>query len=189
MKLFYYILSLFSLKLQDRHKLVTNNIGFFHYTFNKKFSNIFPVTLKEDLRQESYYGFVKAANKYDPSHNVSFLIYSKYYIHGYGLNALRKYNKTKINTVEFEGDSLKHTKSLYKNDILDLGYENLDAIKKFIKYCNESKYGYLLEDYYYNNLSNRKLAKKYNIPRSSIYNILKREMSLFRIIYGYSYNK
>lgn len=189
MKLFYYILSLFSLSLQNRHKLVTNNIGFFHYIFNKKFSNVFPVTIKEDLRQECYIGFVKAANKYDPNYNVSFLIYSKHYIHGYGLNALRKYNKTKINTVEFDGELLKHTKSLYKNIILDTSYENLDAIKKFSKYCNESKYGYLLEDYYYNNLSHRKMAEKYNIPRSSIYNILKREMSLFRIIYGYSYNK
>ncbi len=184
MKLFYYILSLFSLSLESRHNLIKKNIGFFHYTFNKKFSNVFTMN-KEDLRQECYYGFVRAANNYDPSHNVTFLAYSKYYIHGYGLNALRKYNKTKLDTVDFEGDLLKHTKTLYKNDILDIGYENLDAIKNFVKYCNESKYGYLLEEYYYNNLSFRKISKKYNIARSSVNIILKREMSLFRIIYGY----
>ena len=184
MKLFYYILSLFSLSPQSRHKLVTKNIGFFHYTFNKKFSNVFPV-IKQELRQECYYGFVKAANNYDPSRNVSFLAYSKYYIHGYGLNALRKFNKTKINTVELDSDLLKHTKSMYKNDFLDIGYENLDAIKNFMKYCNETKYGILLKEYYYNNMSHKKISEKYDIPRSSIYRIIKREMSLFRIIYGY----
>ena len=188
MKLFYYILSLFSLSLQSRHKLVKKNIGFFHYTFNKKFSNVFTMN-KEDLRQECYYGFVKAANNYNSTHNVSFLVYSKYYIHGYGLNALRKYNKTKLDTVDFEGDLLKHTKTLYKNDILDIGHDNVDAIRNFVEYCNKSKYGNLLEEYYYNNLSFRKISKKYNIPRSTISNILKREISLFRIIYGYSYNK
>lgn len=66
MNLFYYILSLFSIKLHNRHKLVTNNIGYFNYIFNEKFSNVFPITIKEDLRQESYYGFVKAANNFSP---------------------------------------------------------------------------------------------------------------------------
>lgn len=185
MNLFYYILSLFSIKLHNRHKLVTNNIGYFNYIFNEKFSNVFPITIKEDLRQESYYGFVKAANNFDPSYNVSFLVYSKYYIHGYGLNSLRKYNKTKMDTVEYESELLKHTKSLYKNNILDLGHENREALTNFMKYCNESKYGYLLEDHYYNYLSGRKMAIKYNMSRTTISNILKREMSLFRIIYGY----
>ena len=55
MKLFYYILSLLSLSPQSRHRLVTNNIGYFHYTFNKKFSNVFPV-IKEELRQECWAG-------------------------------------------------------------------------------------------------------------------------------------
>ena len=188
MKLFYYILSLLSLSPQSRHRLVTKNIGYFHYMFNKKFSNVFPV-IKEELRQECYIGFVKAANNYDPEYNVSFLSYSKYYIHGYGLNALQKYNKTKINTVEFDGELVKHTKSLYKNNVLDIGYENLDVIKNFMKYCNESKYGILLKEYYYNDMPRKKIAEKYNIPKSSIYRIISREMSLFRIKYGYLYNK
>lgn len=184
MKLIYYILYLFHLSLHDRHKLVTKNIGFFHHIFNKKFSNVFTMN-QEDLRQECYYGFVKAANNYDPNYNVSFLVYSKYYIHGYGLNALRKNNTTKIKTIQLNSESLQHTKSLYKNDILDLGYENLDAIKDFMNYCNESEYGSLLKEYYYNNLSGRKIAKKYNISRSKVSNVLRREVSRFRIINKY----
>ena len=189
MNLLYYILSLLSLSEKNPHKLITKNIKFFHYTFNKQFSNVYPITMKEELRQECYYGFVKAANNYDPSYNVSFLSYSRFYIHGYGLNSLRKYNKTKINTVEYESELLKHTKSLYENNILDIGHENREAIKNFMKYCNESKYGFLLKDHYCNNVSSRKMEKRYNISRSTISNILKREISLFRIIYGYSYNK
>ena len=100
------------------------------------------------------------------------LYYSKFYIRGYGLNSLRKYNKTKINTVEYESELLKHTKSLYENNILDIGHENREAFKNFMKYCNESKYDfykktiivimYLVEKW-----------KKDNISRSTISNILK----------------
>ena len=177
MKLFHYILSFFYLTPQNRHDLVTKNIGYFHFTFNKKFSNVNYIN-KEDLRQECYYGFVKAANNYDPSYNVSFLIYSRYYIHGYGLNALKKYNNNnKINTVSLDEKLVKNYK--------EPEYHSLDAIDNFIEYCNESKYGYLLKEYYYNKLSYVKISKKYNMSRHKISKISKKEMLLFKRRYDY----
>jgi len=187
MKLFHYILSFLYLTPQNRHELVTKNIGFFHYTFNKRFSNIYFMN-KEDLRQECYYGFVKAANKYDLNYNVSFLVYSRYYIHGYGLNAIKKYNKTKIHSVKFQENLINHNNNFHRNDILGMGYEKVYIIEKFGEYCNKSKYGHLLQDYYSNNLSYRKISIKYNIPRTSLTNTIKREMSLFKKKHGYGKN-
>tara|TARA_B100000963_G_C22631013_1_gene674931 strand:- start:1197 stop:1751 length:555 start_codon:yes stop_codon:yes gene_type:complete len=184
MKLFYYISLFFSLSNKERDSLVSNNIGFFHHCFNKKFSGV-PTVLKEEIRQESLYGFIRASKKFNPKRNVSFLSYSQYYIHGYGLNSLRKYNRTNINTVNFDGELLSHTKDIYANNVLDTKHENLDAINKFNKYCNTSKYGNVLKAFYYENLSQRKIGKKYNISRSSVTIILKREMDFFRKIYGY----
>lgn len=176
MKLFHYILSFFYLTPQNRHDLVTKNIGYFHFIFNKRFSNVNYVN-KEDLRQDCYYGFVKAANNYNPNYNVSFLIYSRYYIYGYGLNSLKKYNKTKLITTNFDEKLLKNNK--------EPEYENLDAIINFIEYCNESKYGYLLKEYYYNKLPYVKISKKYNISRHTVSKISKKEMILFKRKYGY----
>lgn len=181
MKLLNYIVSLFYLTPQN---LINQNIRFFHYTFNKKFPNIFFMD-KDDLRQECYYGFVKAANKYNPNYNVSFLVYSRYYIHGYGINAIRKYNKTNINAVKFEEKFINHNQNFYKNDI---DYEKVYAIEKFYEFCNESKYGNLLRDYYNNHLSYRKISIKYNIPRTTVTNKIKSEMSLFKIKHGYGKN-
>ena len=187
MKLLHYILSFFYLTPQNRHELVTKNIGYFHHIFNKRFSNIFFMD-KDDLRQECYYGFIKAADNYDPSYNVSFLVYSRYYIHGYGINAIKKHNKTKINSVNFKENLINHNKNFYRNDILGLGYEKVHAIENFIEYCNESEYGYLLREYYINNLSYRKISVKYNIVRSTLTSTIKSEMSLFKIKYGYGKN-
>ena len=185
MKLFYYISLLFSLSNKERENLVINNMGFFHHCFNKKFSGV-PKVLKEELRQDSLYGFIKASKNFNPKYNVTFAAYSKFYIHGYGLNALRKYNKTvDTQTIQFDNDLLKHTKDTAKNNFLDVGYENLDAINNFVKYCNKSKYGFILKAFYYDNISQRKIAEKYTIPRSSISIIIKREMGYFRKIYGY----
>ena len=187
MKFFHYILSLLYLSPQNRHNLITKNIGFFHHTFNKRFSNIFFMDI-DDLRQECYYGFVKAADKYDPSYNVSFLVYSKYYIHGYGMNAIQKHNKTKMHSIKFEENLINHNKNFYKNDILGLGYEKAYAIENFIEYCKESKYGYLLREYYINNLSYREISIKYNIVRSTVTSTIKSEFSLFKIKYNYGKN-
>ena len=140
---------------------------------------------KDDLREECYYGFVKAANKYDPKYNVSFLVYSRYYIHGYGINAIRKHNKTNINAVNFDDNIINHNQNFYKNDILSIDYENLYAIKEFSEFCNQNEYGYLLRDYYNNNLSYRKISMKYNIPRTTVTKKIKNEMSLFKIKHGY----
>ncbi len=184
MNIFYYILLFFPLSPKQRNCLVTDNIGYFHHCFNKKFSSV-PKILREEVKQDSLYGFIRASKRFDPSYNVSFLSYATYYIHGYGLNSLRKHNKTFEKTIPFDNDLLRHTKDNSKMNFLDIGYDNLDAINNFVKFCNKSNNGFILKAFYYDNLSQRKIAEKYNISRSMISIIIKREMGYFRKIYGY----
>ena len=104
----------------------------------------------DDLRQECYYGFVKAADKYDPSYNVSFLVYSRYYIHGYGMNAIQKHNKTKMHSIKFEENLINHNKNLsldgHKDAIVvdNLKCNNLFCNSLFINNQNNRLFLYML---------------------------------------------
>ena len=166
--------------LSQRNKLVKDNINYVNYYLNKHHANL-PRHIKEDIKQESYIGLVKASQRYDPSHNVKFITYASYYISGYTKNALRKYYKmeNRINYGDYIIDDRNN--KLYKNNERKQEYEEI--IKNFKTFCNKSINKDILIDYYVNNLSQKDVSKKYNISRTKVSDILKNDIKLFKHYY------
>ena len=62
----------FYIWLLKRDKMIYNNIGLVHFTYNKYFRRSCNPKIMEDLIQVGYLGLIKAVDEFDESRNVKF---------------------------------------------------------------------------------------------------------------------
>ena len=158
-------------------KLVLNNYNLVHHLINKKFYYL-PSDIKDEVKQQSFIGLIKASERFDPEKNIKFSTYASYYIKGYEINFLKKltlYQKTYFN-YDF------HTKPILKVDLPKRDhYDLLDhkyLVDKFYATCEEKEIVY---DYFHNKLSKYEIAKKTNLTSKTISYKINRSLYLFKI--------
>lgn len=62
--------------LLKRDKMIYNNIGLVHFTYNKYFRRSCNPKIMEDLIQVGHLGLIKAVDKFDESRNVKFSVFA-----------------------------------------------------------------------------------------------------------------
>lgn len=164
------------------NSLIKDNYKLVHHIINKKFHYL-PKSVREELKQEAFLGFVKSAQKYDPNKNCKFSTYASYYIVGYALNAIRKYKNYNDRFIisDFSEENYIDYKSLnkFKNkDVYDkMDKENL--IDKFYDEC-ESEDKDILYDYYHNKMKQQDIADKYSISKKKVSYKVKKNLTNFK---------
>ena len=66
----------FCVWLLKRDKMIYNNIGLVHFTYNKYFRHSCDPKIMEDLIQVGHLGLIKAVDKFDESRNVKFSVFA-----------------------------------------------------------------------------------------------------------------
>ena len=66
----------FYIWLLKRDKMIYNNIGLVHFTYNKYFRRSCNPKIMEDLIQVGHLGLIKAVDKFDESRNVKFSVFA-----------------------------------------------------------------------------------------------------------------
>ena len=157
--------------------LVLNNYKLVHHIINKKFYYL-PTDLKEEVKQNSFIGLIKASERFDPDKNIKFSTYASYYIKGYAINSLKKhslYQKRFINH-DFHSNPI--------SDIINIKYDSYDKIdynylvNSFYDTCEDK---HIMIDYFHNKLSKYEIANKYNISSKKVAYKINRNLHLFKI--------
>ena len=66
----------FCVWLLKRDKMIRDNIGLVHFTYNKYFRRSCDSKIMEDLIQAGYLGLITAVDKFDESRNVKFSVFA-----------------------------------------------------------------------------------------------------------------
>ena len=163
------------------NKLIKDNYKLVHHIINKKFYNL-PISVREEVKQAAFLGFVKSAQRYDPNRNFKFTTYASYYITGYALNSIRKhknyYNRFELN--DFNNENYINYKSLIKYEKSNT-YEqiyNRDIVNKFYSECEDKD---ILYDYFHCKLKQQAIADKYNMSKKQVAYRIKKNVHIFKI--------
>lgn len=163
------------------NKLINDNYKLVHHIINRKFNKL-PFSVREEVKQEAFLGFVKSAQKYDPNKNCKFSTYASYYINGYALNAIRKHKNynSKFEINNFDDESYINYKSFvkYENSNTYEKIYNSDIINKFYSECEDKD---ILYDYFNCKLKQHEIANKYNMTKKQVAYKIKKNLHYFKI--------
>ena len=140
--------------LLKRDKMIYNNIGLVHFTYNKYFRHSCDPKIMEDLIQVGYLGLIKAVDNFDESRNVKFSTFATNIIKQcmirdaenmtFALGTRRKKDGTigETNALPFShfdtqdktGEVVNIIENTYYKDE-DIGLDDM-VIKTYIKYKN-----------------------------------------------------
>lgn len=158
-------------------KLVINNYKLVHHIINKKFYYL-PKDLKEEIKQNSFIGLIKASERFDPDKNIKFSTYASYYIKGYAINSLKKHSlyQKRFKNQDFNSFLIENNMN-NKYDAYDLMDYNY-LVNSFYDTCENKD---IMIDYFHNKISKYEIAKKYNISSKKVTYKINRNLHLFKI--------
>ena len=184
---FFNFLILLSNNHQQRNELAVKNIKLVDYIVNRYFNNL-PIDMKEDIKHESYFGYLKACDRYcNEDFKIKFSTLASRYIRTYGNNALKKNKKIKKELLSsFEQNYVPHDnlKVNHRNINMMKNIHEENICKKFYEYvdknCNEKR-KIIIYKYFKKNESPKSISKELNISLPNVYYSINTEIKKYKI--------
>ena len=181
------LLILLSNNHQQRNELAVKNIKLVDFIVYKYFNHL-PRDIKEDIKHESYFGYLKACDRYcNEEFKIKFSTLASRYIRTYATNAIKKNKKIKKEILSSFDQAYVPHDNLKVNDrnvnmMKNIHEENV--CKRFYDYvdnnCNEKR-KIILYKYFRNNESPKSISKELNISLPNVYYSIKTEMKKYKI--------